>query len=353
MLHTIEWISDHPDQLVPGRIRMVDQTRLPVELVWLETADPEEVWDAIKQLKVRGAPAIGVAAAMGVVAGAQAGGNSTSDRLQAVETTADYLATSRPTAQNLFWALDRMRGVARDHADLDSEDFLNRLAREAIAVRDEDEAQCREIGRHGLSLMEDNQTVLTHCNAGSLATARFGTALAPVYLAKEQGRKVRVIADETRPLLQGARLTAWELAEAGIEVTLICDNMSAQVMKEGKVDLVMVGSDRIAANGDVANKIGTYGVAVLAQAHQIPFYVLAPSTTFDLSLATGDEIPIEKRDPREVSHGFGTQTAPDGIDIYTPAFDVTPAELVTAIVTEKGIAYPPYASSIRNLLGSS
>ena len=229
--------------------------------------------------------------------------------------------------------------------------ILDRLLSEARAIDDEDRAMCRAIGRHGASLIEPGQGILTHCNAGGLATADYGTALAVIFAAHEQGTPLRVFADETRPLLQGARLTAWELQRRGIPVTLICDNMAAQVMKEGKVQIVVVGADRIASNGDTANKIGTYGVALLARAHGIPFYVAAPSSTFDLSIADGSAIPIEQRDPREITHGFGRQTAPDGIDVYNPAFDVTPAELIAGIITEKGIIRPVNRETIQEMLG--
>jgi len=263
-----------------------------------------------------------------------------------VERAAAHLATSRPTAVNLFWALDRVRTCAAAHAGDTPSAFRLALVREALAIRDEDVAMCRAIGEHGVSLLQDGQTILTHCNAGGLATSEFGTALAPVYVAQERGMRVSVIADETRPLLQGARLTAWELQQAGVPVTLICDNMAAQVMKEGRVHAVLVGADRIAANGDAANKIGTYGVAVLAKAHGIPFYVLAPTSTIDHQTATGDAIPIEQRGSEEITHGFGRQTAPAGIAVYAPAFDVTPAALITAIITERGITRPDYHVSL-------
>ena len=345
---TIEWVATGDTGLIPGHVRLIDQTRLPLELTYLETTELEAMWQAIKQLKVRGAPAIGVAAAMALPAHLQglAGANS-AELVAALEEAADYLATSRPTAVNLFWALDRMRATARAHGTLPPAALLERLAAEAVAIRDEDAAMCRAIGAFGAPLLKAGDTVLTHCNAGSLATAEFGTALSPIYAALEAGKRVAVYADETRPLLQGARLTAWELMQSGVDVTLICDNMAAQVMKEGRIDCVMVGSDRIAANGDVANKIGTYGVALAAHAHHIPFYVLAPTSTFDMAATTGAEIPIEERDPVEVTCGFGTQTAPDGVKVYSPAFDVTPAELVTAIICEKGIARPDYRHSLQ------
>ena len=332
---------------MPGFIRMIDQTRLPEELIYLNTTDIEIVWEAIKMLRVRGAPAIGIAAAMGVAAALQ-GSEASGERLLAeAEKHADYLATSRPTAVNLFQALERMKSVALASVSLPPAAFKERLIREAVAIRDEDAAMCRAIGEHGLKLIRDGQTVLTHCNAGALAVSEYGSALAPIYAAQAHGMRVRVFADETRPLLQGARLTAWELMQAGIDVTLICDNTAAVVMKEGKIDMVMVGSDRIAANGDAANKIGTYGVARLARAHGIPVYFLAPTTTIDMSLPSGDCIPIEERSGEEVTCGFGSRTAPEGVKVYAPAFDVTPAEYITAIVTEKGAAYPPFGETLR------
>jgi methylthioribose-1-phosphate isomerase len=344
---TVEWLPQQPGALFPGRMKLVDQTLLPGELVFLELHTVEAVWQAIKVLQVRGAPAIGVAAAMGVVIGVQESHAPTVTAIkEAVQKTAAYLATSRPTAVNLFWALDRMKKTSLEPAASPAA-LAERLAAEAVRIMEEDTAMCRAIGEHGAPLLKDVEAVLTHCNAGSLATSWYGTALAPVYVAREQGHALHVFADETRPLLQGARLTAWELQQAGIDVTVICDNMAAWVMKQGKVGAVLVGADRIAANGDAANKIGTYGVALLAAAHNIPFYVLAPSSTFDFKLESGDQIPIEERDPREVTHGFGRATAPAGIRVFNPAFDVTPARLITAIVTEKGVARPDYRQSLR------
>jgi len=264
----------------------------------------------------------------------------------------NYLRTSRPTAVNLFWALDRMERCVKGRTeDAPAAELTQDLLREARAIEEEDRRMCRAIGEAGADLIQQGQGVLTHCNAGGLATADYGTALAVLFTAAERGRRFRVFADETRPLLQGARLTAWELHERGIDTVLICDNMAAQVMKEGKIHVVIVGADRIAANGDTANKIGTYGVAVLAKAHGIPFYVAAPSSTFDLSLASGEAIPIEQRDPREVTHGFGRQTAPEGVGVYNPAFDVTPARLITGIITEKGIIQPVNEKMIRAMVG--
>jgi methylthioribose-1-phosphate isomerase len=258
-----------------------------------------------------------------------------------LEEATAYLATSRPTAVNLFWALDRMKRTALSLRGKQSPaEIGERLLAEARAIHEEDRQMCRAIGRHGAHLLSDGQGVLTHCNAGGLATADYGTALAVIFAAVEAGKQIHVYADETRPLLQGARLTAWELHQRGIDVTLICDSMAAQVMREGRVQAVITGADRIAANGDTANKIGTYGVALLAAAHQLPFYVAAPSSTFDLSLASGEAIPIEQRDPREITHGFGRQTAPEGIGVYNPAFDVTPARLIRAIICERGLIEP-------------
>lgn len=346
-IHTIEWIPDTPDCPVPGTMVMIDQTLLPGELHYMRTRDVNEVWTAIKTLQIRGAPAIGIAAAMGVVVAIQESPARTASELEReVNRAADYLATSRPTAVNLFWALDRMRNVTRASLSQSPSEIKKSLALEALTIFEEDMAMCRAIGRHGATLLKDGATILTHCNAGGLATSGYGTALAPVYVATEQGMKIRVFADETRPLLQGARLTAWELMQAGIEVTLICDNMAAHTMKTRKIDAVMVGADRIAANGDAANKIGTYGVALLAKAHGIPFYVLAPSSTFDLMIETGARIPIEERGSEEITRGFGKLTAPEGVQTFAPAFDVTPADLITAIVCERGVLYPPFNVSL-------
>ncbi|MCI0376433.1 MAG: S-methyl-5-thioribose-1-phosphate isomerase [Gemmataceae bacterium] len=364
---TIEWIGD-----AAGFVRLLDQTLLPTQVEYRDCRTVEEVWEAIRMLRVRGAPAIGIAAAMGVVVGVgqataplalegeesgvrgmgQTGmfapRNAFAERLREVT---DYLRTSRPTAVNLFWALERMaKHVERHLEKLPAEKLRGMLLEEALRIEEEDRGICRAIGAHGAALVGEGQGVLTHCNAGGLATADYGTALAVMFAAAEQGRKFAVFADETRPLLQGARLTAWELQQRGIDVTLICDNMAAQVMRERRVHLVITGADRIAANGDTANKIGTYGVALLAKAHGIPFYVAAPSSTFDLSLASGDAIPIEQRDPREITHGLGRQIAPDGIKVYNPAFDVTPAALIAGIITEKGIIRPVREEKIREMI---
>lgn len=333
---------------VDGHLVLVDQTLLPVEFTEIECRDVETVWEAIKMLRVRGAPAIGIAAAYGVCIGLQTvAGSDEMTTYARLNEVAEYLAGSRPTAVNLFWALDRMRRVAdAARGGISPDELRERLLVEARAIKEEDREMCRAIGRHGAELIGDGTGVLTHCNAGGLATADYGTALAVFFAADEGGKKIHVYADETRPLLQGARLTAWELQKRSIDCTVICDNMAAQVMKEGRIQAVVTGADRIAANGDAANKIGTYGVALLAKAHDIPFYVAAPSSTFDFSLGSGDDIPIEIRDPAEVTHGFGKQTAPEGINVYNPAFDVTPNDLIAAIITEQGVIRPPYVENL-------
>jgi len=339
---TIQWDD--------GKVKLIDQTLLPNELKYIYCKNVEEIWKAIKVLRVRGAPAIGIAGALGTVLGVwESEAESYSEFKSQLDKVTAYLATSRPTAVNLFWALDRMKAVAEANKDRSISELKRILLAEAQKIIDEDRAVCRAIGRNGAELINDGDTVLTHCNAGGLATADYGTALAVIFTAHEQGKLIKVFADETRPLLQGARLTAWELMQAGIDVTLICDNMAAQVMKEGRINCVIVGADRIAANGDTANKIGTYGVAVLAREHRIPFYVAAPTSTLDLSLATGDLIPIEQRKPEEVTEGFGRRTAPEGVRVYNPAFDVTPARLIDAIITEKGVARVPYIESLAAL----
>lgn len=342
-LQSVVWAGEHLD--------LLDQRLLPEQIVYLPLATAEDVWEAIRLLKVRGAPAIGIAAAFGVYLGIRgATGDAEAVRVETIR-QADYLATSRPTAVNLFWALDRMKAkaaaVVAGGGDADA--LKAELLEEAKLIRAEDEETCRLIGEHALTLLSDGIGVLTHCNAGGLATAKYGTALAPLYLAKERGWNVKVFADETRPVLQGSRLTAFELQQAGIDVTLICDNMAAMVMSKGWVQAVIVGTDRVAANGDVANKIGTYGVAVLAKAHGIPFYVACPLSTIDLNTPTGEQIPIEERDTEEVTKGFGKQTAPTGIKVFNPAFDVTPHEYVTAIITEKGVVKAPYGEHLQAL----
>ncbi len=344
---TVRWVGG-----IEGRLEIIDQTLLPDEHRVILLEDVRTVWEAIKTLRVRGAPAIGVAAAMGVAVGARAAPDEDEDAVEeAVERACALLATSRPTAVNLFWALDRMRRTALEYRGRGGRAVKEALLAEANAIRDEDAEMCRRIGDNGQHLVTEGCGVLTHCNAGSLATAEYGTALAPLYRAHEAGREFQVYADETRPLLQGSRLTMWELQRAGIDCTLICDNMAGVIMRQGKVDLVLVGADRIAANGDVANKIGTYSVAVLAKHHGIPMYVAAPSSTFDRSIASGDEVPIEERDSEEVTDGFGRRTAPADAKVYCPAFDVTPAKLIAGIITEKGLVEKPTRKRIAKLLG--
>jgi methylthioribose-1-phosphate isomerase len=327
---TLEWKDDH--------LVILDQTRLPEEVVYSDCNVLEEVAIAIQDLKVRGAPAIGIAAAFGVVVGMRnqefKDWNEYKKRLNQVIST---LASTRPTAVNLFWALDRMRNVAEKNKSQTPQKLNQILLDEALAIHQEDKLMCERIGEFGATLLKDGYTVLTHCNAGALATGGIGTALGIIYTATWQGKKISVFSDETRPVLQGARLTVWELQQQGIDVTLICDNTAASVMKNKKIDCVIVGADRIAANGDVANKIGTYNVAILAHHHKIPFYVAAPSSSFDDSIPNGDQIKIEERSSLEVTDCFGKKTAPLGAKVYSPAFDVTPVELVTAYITEKGI----------------
>ncbi len=339
-------------------LELIDQRRLPGEFVTLLVRDTKQLHEAIRTLAVRGAPAIGVAAAYGPVLALQQldAGATAVDGLRAIVEACDYLATSRPTAVNLFWALDRIRHKAQkvcEHPQITLGELCEAVLAEANAIRTEDVEMCRAIGRHGEAFIREGCGVLTHCNAGALATAGQGTALSPMFEAQKKGRAFKVYADETRPLLQGARLTAWELQQAGIDVTVICDNMAGWLMKEGKIDLVITGADRIAANGDAANKIGTYSLSILAKQHGIPFYIAAPSSTFDLSIASGAEIPIEQRGSNEVTHFGGVATAPDNVAVYNPAFDVTDAQNITAIITEKGVVEHPNAALIQALLGAS
>jgi methylthioribose-1-phosphate isomerase len=340
---TLRWRDD--EGAGPALV-LLDQTRLPVEVEFLVCEDVETVAEAIEMLRVRGAPAIGCAAAYGVAIGAwQARGSG--ERTARIEATIERLARTRPTAVNLFWALDHMRGALAGADDLDDDALYRRLVDAARRVHDDDRDLCRRLGDHGAALLPDGATVLTHCNAGALATGGQGTALGVIYAAVNQGKRIAVFADETRPLLQGARLTAWELQRAGVDVTVICDVAAATVLRDRGVDCVITGADRIAANGDVANKIGTYGVALMARAHGIPFYVAAPTSTVDLDLPAGDAIPIEERAAGEVTEGFGRRTVPEGVAVYNPAFDVTPNELVTAIITEHGVARAPYDETLR------
>ncbi len=358
-----------PVKFEEDKMMILDQTQLPGDTVYLEMKTKEDIWDAIYKLKVRGAPAIGVAAGYGLyVCARDISADSYQEFYRQFLEIKDYLASSRPTAVNLFWALDRMEGVVKgfDKAedlrfegvktgngtswDSTQKEIKKALRDEAEKIRMEDENACRAMGEYGLSLLKPGMGILTHCNAGTIATARYGTCLAPLYIGQEKGYHFKVFADETRPLLQGARLTAWELNQAGIDTTLICDNMASIVMKNGWVDAVVVGCDRMAANGDGANKIGTSGVAILAREYGIPFYMFVPTSTIDLNTKTGDDIHIELRKGEEIYRlWYEKDMAPEGIKTYNPAFDVTPAKYITAVITEKGILHPPYEESIRNL----
>ena len=335
----------------PGVLQLLDQTRLPGETVYIDLTGVEPVVEAIKRLSVRGAPAIGVAAAYAMCLSAHRAADLPPESFAAaLERDAAALAASRPTAVNLFWALERMKRVTAENAQKGAQDTIAALEDEARRIEAEDAAANRALGENLLSLLHDGDGVLTHCNAGSLATTRYGTALSPFYLAQERGMSIRVYADETRPLLQGARLTAFELQRAGIDVTLICDDMAASVMAQGKVQAVITGCDRVAANGDTANKIGTLGVAILAKHFGIPVYIAAPTSTIDMDCKAGGDIPIEQRGAEEVRGFGGVCTAPEGVKVYNPAFDVTPAELITAIVTEKGVVQPPYEKGLKAVL---
>ncbi|MCL1951181.1 MAG: S-methyl-5-thioribose-1-phosphate isomerase [Turicibacter sp.] len=330
---------------------ILDQTLLPRRTEFLELKGLKEIWEAIYHLKVRGAPAIGIAAAYGVYLGTKWPGADSFEALaQNFQAAKDYLASSRPTAVNLFWALDKMEKRLQSEPHETVGHALKALRDEAEQIRQQDEEMCKSIGEHALALLEPGMGLLTHCNAGAIATAKYGTALAPVYLGQERGYGFKVFADETRPLLQGARLTAWELSEAGVDTTLICDNMASIVMKEGKIGAVLVGCDRVAANGDTANKIGTSGVAIMAKHYGIPFYVCAPTSTIDKSCETGDRIHIELRPDFEVTEKWYEEPmAPAGVVVYNPSFDVTENGLITAIITEQGICYPPYGDSLAKL----
>jgi methylthioribose-1-phosphate isomerase len=346
MIKTVEWTNEG--------VRMLDQRLLPTEEKYLILRSYEEVADAIKKMVVRGAPAIGISAAMGLALGAnQSVGTSIADLEYDFKFMCKVMEATRPTAVNLFWAVERMRAaLLKAKAETKNlEEIKQRLVGEALAIFNEDIESNRALGKFGGELIADGATVLTHCNAGALATAGdYGTALGVIRGAIDAGKRVAVIADETRPFLQGSRLTAWELAQDNIPVTVITDNMAGHVMKQGKVDCVVVGADRIAANGDTANKIGTYMVAVLAKQHNIPFYVAAPISTVDLSTATGEGIPIEQRNAREVTHIGDHQLSPDGVKVQNFAFDVTPNEFIAAIITDRGVARPPYTESLRNLV---
>lgn len=335
MVETLEWTD--------AGVVMIDQTRLPRETVFVTCTDYREVATAIKDMIIRGAPAIGVAAAMGIAIGVQ------KEDLSAFDEICETIRKTRPTAVNLFWAIERMRGLFASLAGQPVEIIRERMIDEAKAIKEEDIECCRAIGKHGADLVPDGKIVLTHCNAGALATAGYGTALGVIRAAVEQGKKIAVYADETRPFLQGSRLTAWELQQDGIDVTIITDNMAGHFLKSGNIGCVVVGADRIAANGDVANKIGTYSVAVLAKENGVPFYVAAPISTLDLSIPGGEQIPIEERSSREVTEIQGVHIAPDGLAARHPGFDVTPNRYVHAIITERGVARAPYESSLAAL----
>jgi methylthioribose-1-phosphate isomerase len=341
MVETIEWVDASASGGARGQVVMIDQRLLPRQQVFVTCKTYEEVADAIKTMVIRGAPAIGVAAAMGVALGVQQGAD--------FETVCRTLAATRPTAVNLFWGIERMKRLRATLSHASQAELTAKLIEEARQIRLEDIALCQAIGRHGAPLVPHAKTVLTHCNAGALATAGYGTALGVIRAAVEAGKKIDVFADETRPFLQGARLTAWELQQDGIPTTVITDNMAGHFLRSGRIGCVVVGADRIASNGDVANKIGTYSVAVLAKENNIPFYVAAPVSTFDLTLASGDQIPIEQRSSEEVTHVFGVPVAPEGIAVENPAFDVTPARYVSAIICEHGVARAPYRESLAAL----
>jgi methylthioribose-1-phosphate isomerase len=343
MLPTIEWKD--------GRVVMIDQRFLPDREVYVECRDHEQVAEAVESMIIRGAPAIGVAAAMGLALGFDRQAKATGSAAEVFNRISQRLARTRPTARNLFWALERMKSVFLAHWDSDLGALKKRLIDEALAIEKEDTEANRAIGRLGRSLIKDGENILTHCNAGELATAGYGTALGVIRAAHEEGKRVRVYVDETRPFLQGARLTVWELARAGIPYILITDNMAGWLMKQGEISLVLTGADRIARNGDVANKIGTYSAAVLAREHGLPFFVAAPFSTVDMALEHGGQIPIEERDGREVREVGGCRITLPQAPVRNPAFDVTPARYIAAIITEKGIARPPYRNSLSELYG--
>ncbi|MBF0570514.1 MAG: S-methyl-5-thioribose-1-phosphate isomerase [Candidatus Omnitrophica bacterium] len=343
-IETIKWVR--------GRIRIIDQTKLPNKFEYIYCRDLETLWQAIKRLSVRGAPAIGVAAAFGVLLGIQ--GFKGKDKLKFLDLfykTCGYLATSRPTAVNLFNMLNEMRDVVAHNPNADVGSLKKLLFKKAMAIFKADQDVCRRMGEHGAKLVKNAMQCLTICNAGALATVDYGTALGVFYSAKKQGKNFSVYSCETRPLLQGARLTCWELLREKIDTTLICDNMAASLMACGQVDIIFTGADRIASNGDTANKIGTYMLAVLAKHHGIPFYIVAPRSSFDLAIKSGKRIPIEERKSEEVTHFAGVAVAPRGVKVYNPAFDVTPAKLITGIVTEYGIIRPPYMKNIKGMIG--
>jgi len=341
-VETIAWKNN--------KVRYIDQTLLPRKVKFAECSDVRRLWKAIKTLEIRGAPAIGIAGALGVLLAAnKSKAKNASAFLKELDKASKYLASSRPTAVNLFWALAKMEWVAQKNKHMSVDAIRKALFKEALAIIDEDKKSCRQMARHGASLVKSGDAILTHCNAGGLATADYGTALGVLFESKSQGKRIRVYADETRPLLQGARLTTWELLHEGIDTTLICDNMAASLMAKGKIDKIFVGADRIAPNGDAANKIGTYSLAVLAKHHNVPLYVVAPLSTFDFNLKTGRDIPIEERDGDEVRTILGKQIAPEKVKVYNPAFDVTPNGMIAAIITEYGIFRKPFKKSLKRL----
>ncbi len=343
-MRTIVWDAS-------GIVKMIDQRKLPLEFVVVEFDDYHDVARAIKEMYIRGAPAIGAAAAFGLALAARQSRATTRQGLLAdLETATGVIRATRPTAVNLFWAIDRMLHTAHTSKQETVEGVVQELIAEAQRIADEDVEINRRMGAHGATLIEDGFNILTHCNAGALATVDYGTALGVIRAAHEQGKKIHVWVDETRPRLQGARLTSWEMMNEGIPMTLIADNVAGHLMRTGQVDIVLVGSDRTAANGDVANKIGTYKVAVLAKENGIPFYAVVPTSTIDLSVPSGDDIPIEERDAEEVTHPGGCQVAPDGVRVLNVAFDVTPQRYVTGIITENGIAYPPFIQTLRRMV---
>ena len=339
-VETIAWKNN--------KVRYIDQTLLPRRVKFVECGDVDRLWKAIKRLEIRGAPAIGIAGALGMMLAAnKSKARDAETFLKEIEKASRHLASSRPTAVNLFWALAKMEWVAKSNKSRPVNAIRRLMLKEALEIIDEDKRSCRQMARYGAGLVRSGDAILTHCNAGGLATADYGTALGVLFESKRQQKRIKVYVDETRPLLQGARLTTWELLQEGIDTTLICDNMAASLMAKGKIDKIFVGADRIASNGDAANKIGTYSLAVLAKYHKVPFYVVAPLSTFDFTLKTGRDIPIEERDGDEVRTILGRQIAPENVKVYNPAFDVTPNELISAIITEKGISRRPYKKSLR------
>lgn len=341
---TIEWDN--------GRVKLIDQTKLPGEFIYTYCEDIESLRDAIRKMKVRGAPALGIAGALGVVLGMKDSDAKTFSQFKnELDEVISYLSAARPTGVNLFWALGRIRNVALKNCDKDISLIKEILLQETLKIIQEDKVICRRMAEYGATLVADGDRILTHCNAGTLATADYGTALGVIYRAKEQRKRVSVYVGETRPRLQGAKLTCWELMQAGIDVILICDSVAASLMKDGRIDKVLVGADRIAGNGDCANKIGTYNLAVLAKAHKIPFYIVAPISSFDIKIRDGTQIPIEERPPDEVRQIFGSYVAPSDVKVYNPAFDVTPHNLIHSFITEKGIFHPPYKKTLKRLKG--